>query len=497
MRFGEGHGAGWSAGKEGRSLGYSKLTYEEYIENPEFYLARGILAPKWANELYGKGYKGVCAIDFYDDIFGGDLEEHRMPEDYRTGEYAAIAIEQVKQVKDGKGTIKGRRITVTQDQEELYDLIEESENFCMIAPISYAGRSRKSENARYLYALVIEVDGIKPKSGLTELIYSWSRRVATMPQPTYIVCSGNGVHLYFVFERPVPLFKNIYEQLTQAKRAWTRVFWSSYVSELSKSVQYESLNQPFRCVGTITKNERSYAMAFRTGEKVTLEYLNSRMMADNLQLTVIYKSNLPRQKAKELYPEWYRRRIEEGQPRGHWTRYQPIYYNWIEKVLSGAKVGHRYNCLENLCSLAVQCNIEPEQVESDCRRVAAKLEELTVDEDNHFTEYDILCALRTYHTASEQAYRRRIDIISDKTGIPLTANKRRKKPLKRDDGTALQVARMIQNLQDPDGEWRNKDGRPNKAEIVRQWRLEHPDGKKSECIKDTGLSKTTVYKWWS
>lgn len=115
------------AGKEECSLGYSKLTYEEYIENPEVYLARGILAPKWANELYGKGYKGVCAIDFYDDIFGGDLEEHRMPEDYRTGEYAAIAIEQVKQVKDGKGTIKGRRITVTQDQEELYDLIEESE----------------------------------------------------------------------------------------------------------------------------------------------------------------------------------------------------------------------------------------------------------------------------------------------------------------------------------------------------------------------------------
>ena len=105
------------AGKEECSLGYSKLTYEEYIENPEVYLARGILAPKWANELYGKGYKGVCAIDFYDDIFGGDLEEHRMPEDYRTGEYAAIAIEQVKQVKDGKRTIKGRRITVTQDQE--------------------------------------------------------------------------------------------------------------------------------------------------------------------------------------------------------------------------------------------------------------------------------------------------------------------------------------------------------------------------------------------
>ena len=74
-------------------MGYSKLTYEEYIENPEFYLASGILAPKWANELYGKGYKGVCALDFYDDIFGGDLEEHRMPEDYSSYQRSALPCE--------------------------------------------------------------------------------------------------------------------------------------------------------------------------------------------------------------------------------------------------------------------------------------------------------------------------------------------------------------------------------------------------------------------
>lgn len=34
-----------------------------------------------------KGFKGVCAIDFYDDIFMDDLAEKRMPEDYRKGEY--------------------------------------------------------------------------------------------------------------------------------------------------------------------------------------------------------------------------------------------------------------------------------------------------------------------------------------------------------------------------------------------------------------------------
>ena len=62
----------------------------------------------------------------------------------------------------------------------------------MIAPISYAGRSRKNENARFMYALCIEVDYIEPKNGLNELIYSWERTVNPMPQPTYIVCSGNG-----------------------------------------------------------------------------------------------------------------------------------------------------------------------------------------------------------------------------------------------------------------------------------------------------------------
>ena len=39
-------------------------------------------------------------------------------------------------------------------------------------------------------------------------------------------------------------------------------------------------------------------------------------------------------------------------------------------------------------------------------------------------------------------------------------------------------------------------GRPNKAGIVEQWKKEHPNGTKADCILDTGLTKPTVYKWW-
>ena len=249
-------------------MGYSKLTYEEYIEHPEQW---GTELPLWAKELSEMGYPGVSAIDFYDDIFGEDLEEERLPEEYVRGEYAGIAIERVKKLdkngcvvldKKGKEQYVGKRYTVTRGNMELYDLIDHSENFCMIAPISYAGRSRKNENARFMYALCIEVDYIQPNGGLGELIYSWQRRVSPMPCPTYMVCSGNGLHLYYVFERPIPLWRNVFESLTEAKKFFTPWFWNKYVTSASEAIEYESINQPFRCVGSRTKGS-SYAIPDR------------------------------------------------------------------------------------------------------------------------------------------------------------------------------------------------------------------------------------------
>lgn len=472
-------------------MGDSKLTYDSYMDDIDYWLGtRRIELPLWAKELSSMGYQSVCAIDFYDDIFGEDLEPHRMPEDYRSGEYGGIAVERIP-TNDSK-KYRGKRITVTEGNMELYDLIEKSENFCMIAPVSYIGKQRTNKNARFLYALCIEIDNIEPKHGIKELVYSWNRKNLTMPQPTYIVCSGNGLHLYFVFERPIPLYQNLFEQLSAVKTHLTTHFWNKYItkSHNKEEIQYESINQPFRCVGTITKSGKAYTMAFHTGKKITIEYLNQRL-PDDLKIKEIYKSNLSLTEAKKLYPEWYQRRIVEKKGRGHWNRHEGIYYNWIEKVREGAVVGHRYSCLENLCSLAVQCQISPEQVEKDCWELAELLEEMTVDEDNHFTEYDILCALKTYHNADEGAYRRRIEFISKKTGIELIPNKRNG----RKQATHLKIARSTLAIMNED-EGKALQGRPDKQNIIEEWQASHPDGTKAECIRDTGLSKPTVYKWW-
>lgn len=491
-------------------MGYTKLTYDEYVANLDYWHGeKGVELPNWASELAARGYPSVCAVDFYDDLFGEDLAPERLPEDYRAGEYTAIAVELVPNGFDSKGKpkFKGQRTAVTQGRQELYELIERSKNFLMVSALSYAGRHRTNKNARYLYALVIEIDDIEPKNGIAELIYSWQRGVHTMPQPTYIVCSGNGLHLYFVFERPIPMYAHIFEQFSAAKKHLTKMFWNRYVTTSHEKVQYESVNQAFRCVGAMGKKNSRCAMAFKTGEKITIEYLNELLPAD-LRIDTIYKSKLSLAAAKESYPEWYQRRIIEGKGRGHWIRHPGIYYNWIEKVYAGAVVGKRYNCLENLCSLAAQCEIPPEQVEKDCRELADYLETLTVAEDNHFTEYDILCALKTYHERKEGAYRRRIEYVANRTGIPLEANERngrtrdehlRAEHWKNEKGRRI-VNPCRQNRELALQDMRDNGeipGRPTADATVREWQQLHPDGTKAACIRDTGLSKPTVYKWWN
>lgn len=41
-----------------------------------------------------------------------------------------------------------------------------------------------------------------------------------------------------------------------------------------------------------------------------------------------------------------------------------------------------------------------------------------------------------------------------------------------------------------------KEGRPTAERTVREWQESHPTGKKADCIRETGLAKHTVYKWW-
>ena len=111
---------------------------------------------------------------------------------------------------------------------------------------------------------------------------------------------------------------------------------------------------------------------------------------------------------------------------------------------------------------------------------------MTNDENNHFDNDDVLDALEAYDDKWIRYPRKAIEYRS---GIAIPANRRNG----RDQITHLKIARATQAIVDPDGKWH---GRKSKRDQVQFWRMDHPDGSKADCIRDTGISKPTVYKHW-
>ena len=423
----------------------------------------------------------VHYMDFYRDVFPeGSFEERGVFED---GKYNGIA------VAIEKGSKRAKRMTITDDLDVIGDMAG-TDDFCLMSPISYAGKSRKSSNARFMYALAIDLDGIEERKqweffmeqierGHEMLKFVWG-----LPRPTYLVSSGTGIHLYYVFKQPIPMFKNIVEELEKLKRRLTWQAWTQGASSLHDKVQYESLFQGFRVVGTITK-DGGRCRAFSVGEKVTVEYLNKFVPEEYRAENFAYKSDLRLEDAKKKYPEWYQRRVVEKRPKNTWTCKKALYDWWIKKLLGGAEQGHRYWCIMTLATYAQKCGVPRETLEED----AYGLIPFMNTKGDEFTEDDVLHALEAY-TDSYITYP--IDTIVWRTGIQIEKNKRnfRKQALH------LERARAVQNIDYPCGEWRNKEGRPDKLSVVAEWRSEHPEGTKAECIRETGLSKKTVYRWW-
>lgn len=81
--------------------------------------------------------------------------------------------------------------------------------------------------------------------------------------------------------------------------------------------------------------------------------------------------------------------------------------------------------------------------------------------------------------------------IEKQTKVVIPPNKRNG----RKQATHLKIARFTLETMNED---RGKalQGRPDKAKIVEEWRESNPLGTKADCIRETGLAKHTVYKWW-
>lgn len=447
-------------------------------------------------------------LEFYRDIFPqGELDQR---EGFSKGKYTGIAIVVTKEKKKIKSkTGKERlipvckRYTVTDELDNIEELVNGDE-FCVMAPLSYAGKSRTSENARMLYAMVFDLDGIIIKDGfargLEDFYQGHVLAAERLPMPTYIVASGTGVHLYYVFETAIPLFQNVVKQLQKYKHEMTEMIWNEGITTLgnSKDIQQEGIFQAFRMPGSVTKNGER-VVAYKCGKKVSMFYMNSFVWEDFQVKEYSYKSELSKAEAKELYPEWFERRVVRGEGKKAWAVNRNLYDWWKREILSKAKVGHRYYCMMMLSVYAQKCSlfdekknpnpVTREELEADCFEIMEYFESLTTDPKNHFDEIDVQDALEAFE-ARYMTYPR--NSVAYKSGIEIKANKRNgmKQKDHLEEARALQDIRMKRAGKD----WREGNGRKSKKAMVIEYVKEHPDDSPTAIAKALNMSRTTVYK---
>lgn len=329
-------------------------------------------------------------------------------------------------------------------------------------------------------------------------------------RPTYLVSSGKGVHLYYFLQEPVQLYRNREEVLAELKEALIRRLWNDTSSIRPDSPDIIGIYQGFRCVGSQSKLGVDFPVkAYKLSEnRYTLEDIKASIPSCKVDLAPLYekprrKSTVTLEEAKELYPEWYEKRIVQGEPKqkskkqgGTWVCNEALYEWWKRKITEEVKAGGCYFSILALCSYGLKCGISEQKIRRDAYAFLDHLESLTEDEDNHFSRADVKDALRAL-----KGGRKRLSTIAsrewieDNTKVTIPANKRNYRKNYRKQEAHLYLARRKKEDMKVIGEV-VKEGRPTAERTVREWQESHPAGKKADCIRETGLAKHTVYKWW-
>lgn len=200
-----------------------------------------------------------------------------------------------------------------------------------------------------------------------------------------------------------------------------------------------------------------------------------------------YKSEMSLEEAKEKYPDWYERRILKHENKRHWTVKPALYEWWLRQIMVGAVVGKRYYCIMCLAIYAKKCGIDFERLQKDAYELQERFDELTEDEDNHFTKKDVRDALEAY---KDEFCTMPINSIVHFSGIPIEKNKRNG----RTRAENLEIARFIRDMnQRKNGtKW---NGRKSYREAVFKFLDLNPYSTVTEFCEITNMSRRVFFKY--
>lgn len=472
----------------------------------------------WQDEFHKKDeylkslYAEVSPYEFYRELFPAGSTARK------------------DEVKANKGNIIACRFTQKGDGKHMThfnignDLTEKELQYVLgykgsyITPVSYFGKSRNKAHSHLMFAIVLDVD-LVAIGNLRDLVYQYSNPNGYyMPEPSFIVNSSKGVHLYYLLKEPYklePARSDFENRMTAIKSLKKAMMWSAWNKYTSEDPERDAANiwQIFRAVGSLTKfDDGTVVSAYRVSDRrFDFDELRELFHADHADQSEHYADLTPLhqmtkaeydkkvQAIKEKYPGYYQRVIVEKQPpkKQDCFDFPPqMYEKWVERARSQGREGHRYFCIKVLFATAIKCNIPRKKALEDALSLVPILDGRTKEKE-HFTKDDVMAAYReAYESGTDKSdlmHRLPTKWIIENTAIDLPITKRNGQP----QDWHLEDCRQKKASMKKRGQaFKNPEGRPSKTEQIRAWREAHPAGRKADCIRETGISKPTVLKWW-
>lgn len=397
---------------------------------------------------------------------------------------------------------------------------------CYMSPATYVGRKRRNSNARYLYAIGIDLDDVGP-SHLLGLFKNASVEYIDqngpvghpyLPVPNIITNSGHGLHVYYLLAEPVALAsQHVWKLMERIKDNLTSMVFKPNTTR-RKKVERLALLQAFRLPETKTKfGELVTAWQCLGTAPYSIEELNKYFYkSDKLtkkEIMSIYRyeyseSKVTLDEAKRRWPEWYQARVVDKlwvSPEKKWHVKRAVYDWWKDKLWATKEevVGHRFWCMMCLYIYAIKCDIPIEEVDADAEALLEHFESFTAmeaDPKKHFSLSDVAAAATAYHINYNRFPVWKIDSL---TGIRIERNKRNRDidgRLGRRQPRHLKLARSNRDIiTESKGKevWWEGNGRARQASVVAEWRKLNPNcTNKSKCARECGLERHTVAKWW-
>ena len=327
--------------------------------------------------------------------------------------------------------------------------------------------------AKEIRAFIVDMDNVYAGTLLAALRAEWrTANAEAIPMPTYIVNSGTGLHLYYVLDTPLPCLRRNAEMIDQLYRRLAVLNTTKRVY-LVRQVQW--FGQDFRIAGGLNKYDWANTI-FQVGSRWSAVELGNAVGLKNVEFAQY--GDPPKKPARATLPKG-RVPAREG-----WRTNRAFYDYTLRTCREKTKEGNRYMSMCALTVIAWKCNVPVDEVERD---LLSLIPDYNKNATRKIKPREVKSALKMYNEKAMLTQRER---LQDWIGWEY-------KPIKRNGRTRekhLQGARAIRDINNEN--WRRGNGRPSAQAKVAAWRLEHPDGRKIDCERATGLSRHTVLKWW-